>query len=263
MSIVKFPGFNLEFEFSKIAFSIFGIDIYKYAICIVLGIVVAMFLCFIDKEKYDNDYNFVLECVIVAIFFGIIGARLYFVIFNLEYYSQNIIQIFNFRNGGLAIYGGLLFGAISIIVFCKISKKDILNFLDYIIPFVAIAQCIGRFGNFFNVEAYGYETTSIFRMGIHTLDGYKEVHPTFLYESICTFIIFLILNKIQKKRKFKGQILLLYFICYSTIRFFIEGLRTDSLMFYNLRISKVISLIVFGVSFMTYYIKICKIKNEK
>ncbi len=217
-------------------------------------------MCKFSKEKYDNDYDFVLQTIIVAIIFGIIGARLYYVLFNIEYYSNNILKIFNFRNGGLAIYGGLIFGALAVIIMCKISKKDILNFFDYIIPFVAIAQCIGRFGNFFNIEAYGYETSSILRMGIYNQGRYIEVHPTFLYESICTLIIFIILKKMQNLRKFKGQILISYFILYSCVRFIIEGFRADSLMFFDFRISQVISLIIFIISVA---ILIRKKTNEK
>ena len=261
MNIVKFPGFNLEFKFSKIAFSVFGINIYKYAVCIVLGIIVGLFLCKISKEKYENDYNFVLETLITSLIPAIIGARLYFVLFNYNYYSKNILEIFDLRKGGLAIYGGIIFGLITAIIKCKKSKKDILNFFDYIVPFVAIAQSIGRFGNFFNIEAYGCQTNFILRMGIYIENQYIEVHPTFLYESFCTLIIFFILRIIQKNRKFKGQITLLYFMLYSFIRIFIEGIRTDSLMFFNCRISQILSIIIFFVSFFVLLSKEIKCRK--
>lgn len=163
------------------------------------------------------------------------------------------------ENGGLAIYGGLILGAIAIIINCKIRKKDVLNVFDYIIPYVALCQCFGRFGNFFNVEAYGYETTSILRMGIITTQGYMEVHPTFLYEAIATFIIFIVLRIIQKKRKYKGQILLWYGILYSIIRFAIEGIRADSLMFFDFRISQILSVFILVISIGTI---IYKTRNE-
>ena len=194
MNIVTFPGLNLKFEFSPIAFHIFGIDVYKYAVCIVLGILVALILCKLSKEKYDVEFDFAVENLIIGIVFGVIGARLYFVLFKLDYYSQNLSKIFQIRDGGLAIYGGLILGAISIIINCKMKKQDVLNFFDYIVPYVAIAQCFGRFGNFFNIEAYGYETNFILRMGIEISNKYIEVHPVFLYEAISTFIIFLILK---------------------------------------------------------------------
>ena len=260
MNVVSFPGLNLKFEFSKIAFEVFGVAIYKYAICIVLGIFIALFLCKINKEKFDVDYDFILENIVLGVFVGIIGARLYYIIFNFDYYSNNFSEVLNFRNGGVAIYGGLLFGAIAIIINCKIHKKDVLNLFDCIIPYVAIAQCVGRIGNFFNIEAYGYETTSILRMGIFVANEYMEVHPTFLYESTATFIISIILMLKQRKRKYKGQILLTYGILYGMIRFIIEGMRSDSLMFFNLRISQILSAIILMVSTIAMITK--KINNN-
>lgn len=261
MNIVTFPGLNLKFEFSPIAFHIFGIDVYKYAVCIVLGILVALILCKLSKEKYDVEFDFAVENLIIGIVFGVIGARLYFVLFKLDYYSQNLSKIFQIRDGGLAIYGGLILGAISIIINCKMKKQDVLNFFDYIVPYVAIAQCFGRFGNFFNIEAYGYETNFILRMGIEISNKYIEVHPVFLYEAISTFIIFLILKFVQKRRKFKGEITLLYLIFYSEIRSFLESLRTDSLMFFNCRISQILSIVIV---FTGIILLICrKLSSEK
>lgn len=254
MNVVRFPGIGLEFEFSKVAFSIFGVSIYKYAMCIVLGIVVALILARLSKNKYDIDYSFVLENTIIGIIVGTLGARLYYVLFNLDYYLNNLGEIFDFRSGGLAIYGGLILGALAIFVNCKIRKKDVLDLFDYVAPFVALAQSIGRFGNFFNVEAYGYETTSFLRMGISTMTGYMEVHPTFLYEALATFLIFIILLVIQRKRDFKGQIFFGYCALYAFSRAIIEGLRADSLMFFGLRISQVLSviLLIASVAILVY-----------
>ena len=254
MNVVRFPGIGLEFEFSKVAFSIFGVSIYKYAMCIVLGIVVALILARLSKNKYDIDYSFVLENAIIGIIVGTLGARLYYVLFNLDYYLNNLGEIFDFRSGGLAIYGGLILGALAIFVNCKIRKKDVLDLFDYVAPFVALAQSIGRFGNFFNVEAYGYETTSFLRMGISTMTGYMEVHPTFLYEALATFLIFIILLVIQRKRDLKGQIFFGYCALYAFSRAIIEGLRADSLMFFGLRISQVLSviLLIASVAILVY-----------
>jgi phosphatidylglycerol:prolipoprotein diacylglycerol transferase len=256
MNSVSFPGFNLKFEFSKIAFSIFGISIYKYAVCIVLGIVIALILCKFSKEKFNNTFEDVLDIFLFAIFAGIIGARLYFVIFNLKYFLSNPSQILNFRNGGLAIYGGLIVGILTAIIICRKKKIDVLNFLDYVIPFVALAQAIGRWGNFFNIEAYGSQTVSIFRMGIETANGYLEVHPVFLYESISNFLIFIFLRILQKNRKFNGEILLVYCMLYSFVRSFLEGLRIDSLMFFSFRISQILSIFIFIISLIIFYKKI-------
>lgn len=248
MNVVTFPDLNLSFKFSEIAFTVFGLSIYKYAVCIVSGIIIALVLCRLNKEKFNIEYDFILENTVLGIFFGAIGARLYYVLFNFEYYINNPSQILNFRNGGLAIYGGLILGSVAIIVNCKLQKKSILDLFDCLVPYVAIAQCIGRFGNFFNMEAYGYETTSIFRMGINTVQGYIEVHPTFLYEAVANLIITITLLFLQRKRKYKGQILLYYIGMYGLIRFFIEGLRSDSLMLFNFRISQILSIVIFIIS---------------
>ncbi len=245
MSIVKFPGLNLEINISDIIFSIFGIKIYTYAFCIVVGIILALVLCKFSKENFGIEFDKVLDISIIALIFGIIGARIYYVIFNIQYYMKDPVRILNLRDGGLAIYGGLFAGAVAIIKRCKSLKIESLEFFDYIIPFVAIAQGIGRWGNFFNIEAYGYETNNIFRMGILSNNGYLEVHPVFLYESIWMIITFFILRNLQKKRRFKGQILYMYLILYAGARMFLETLRTDSLMMYGIRVSQVISIIVF------------------
>lgn len=251
MDIVRFPGLGIDIEVSQIAFSVFGIDIYNYAFCIILGIIVALILCKISKDNYYIKFDVALEIIIMALIFGILGARLYYIIFNLDYYTRNPIQIINIRDGGLAIYGGLIAGLYIIVKRCKSYKIPPVEFLDYIVPFVALAQSIGRWGNFFNVEAFGYETTSFFRMGINLTEGYKEVHPVFLYESICTVIMFFILRDAQGKRKFKGQILYMYLAMYSGIRMFLEPLRTDSLMLFGLRVSQVLSIIIFIYSSIT------------
>jgi prolipoprotein diacylglyceryl transferase len=174
----------------------------------------------------------------------------------LKYFLSNPSQILNFRNGGLAIYGGLIVGILTAIIICRKKKIDVLNFLDYVIPFVALAQAIGRWGNFFNIEAYGSQTVSIFRMGIETANGYLEVHPVFLYESISNFLIFIFLRILQKNRKFNGEILLVYCMLYSFVRSFLEGLRIDSLMFFSFRISQILSIFIFIISLIIFYKKI-------
>ena len=251
MDIIKFPGLRIEFNISRVAFEFLEISIYFYAVCIVLGIGVAFILARISKEKFGIKYEKLIEIMVGGIVCGYIGARLYYVVFNFNYYISNPSQILNFRDGGLAIYGGLIFSSIFVCVKCKKEKINFLDFGDYIVPFVAIAQSIGRWGNFFNKEAYGISTLNFLRMGIFNYYGeYVEVHPTFLYESIATFIIFIFLRLLQKNRKFSGQILYLYIIFYSFIRIFIEGLRVDSLMLGYFRVSQILSLILF--TFFSY-----------
>ena len=165
--------------------------------------------------------------------------------FSLDYYIKDPSEILSIKSGGLAIYGGLIGGIIVIAVYCKIKKIKILDITDYIAPVVALCQSIGRWGNYINVEAYGYETNLPIKMEVIENGVVKFVHPTFLYESICTLLIFILLSNLSKKRKFSGEITYLYIICYSFIRFIIEGLRTDSLMLFNFRISQILSLALF------------------
>ena len=203
MNIVNFPIINLELELEKVAFSIFNIDVYWYAILIVLGMVTALLLCKRDSGKYGIKFETILDLSLYVIPISIISARLYYIIFNLEPYMAEPLKIFDFRSGGLAIYGGIIGAIVTILVFCKKRNINFLDVLDYLAPFLPLAQSIGRLGNFINVEAYGYETNLPWRMGIIENGIYKEVHPTFLYESISTLMIFIILYKIRKKRKFK------------------------------------------------------------
>lgn len=256
--MINFPGLNLSLNINPVAFHIFGVDIYYYAICIVIAIITSLILCYKAKEKFNISFEFILESLIVAIIMGIIGARIYYILFNFNYYIISPIRIFHIRDGGLAIYGGLIAGGLTITIMCKLKKVDPLDFFDCIVPFVAIAQSIGRWGNFFNSEAYGKSTSNIFRMGISTIDGYKEVHPTFLYESFCTMIIFFILKILQKNRHFKGEIFYFYLLLYTGIRMIIEGLRVDSLMLGSFRISQILSVVIFVVSGIMLLKKVVK-----
>ena len=155
---------------------------------IVLGLILARF----SKEKFGINFDNVSEILIGGIIFGIIGARLYYVVFRWNYYFEHPGQILQIRDGGIAIYGAIIAIVIFVFIYCKIKKIVFLDLADYLIPYLALGQCLGRWGNFFNVEAYGRKTGSILRMGIESSSGYIEVHPVFLYESICTFLIFII-----------------------------------------------------------------------
>lgn len=235
---VIFPGLNLKFNVSRIAITIGKIELYWYAVLITLAFIIALIILKIRDKKLGVNFEEVLNLAIFLIPISIVCARLYYVVFNLNYYLNNIDQIFNIRNGGLAIYGGVIGGIITCYIFCKKRKINILDLLDYIAPVMALGQSIGRWGNFINVEAYGTETTLPWRMGIIEAGKYIEVHPTFLYESVSTFTIFIILSIISKKRKFKGQITYLYLIMYSFARAIIESLRIDSLKIGDIRVSR-------------------------
>ena len=261
MKEIIFPSLNLKLNINNVAINIFGIDIYWYAILIVCAFVVGIILCKRDNKKYGIDFENILEVLILAIPISIIVARLYYIVFDLSYYLENPIEVFNIRNGGLAIYGGIIGAVITIIIYCQAKKMNILDMLDYIVPYLALGQAIGRWGNFFNKEAHGTVTTNFFRMGIVENGQYIEVHPTFLYESISCLIIFIILYLLRNKRKYKGEITYLYFALYGLARAIIEGLRTDSLMIENLRVSQVLSIIL-CIIFTTILIY-KKIKGKK
>lgn len=260
MSSVTFPILNLELNINKIAFTVFGIPIYWYAILIVASLALAIFLCKRKDGKYNIKFDDIIDLSIILIPVAFVCARLYYVIFNIKIYT-NFASILNIKDGGLAIYGGIIGGAIVIYFFCKKRNIKILDLLDYIVPYLALGQAIGRWGNFINVEAYGETTNLPWKMGIETINGIQYVHPTFLYESICTFIIFIILSKLSKRRKFSGQIVYVYLILYSFIRFFIEGLRIDSLMIGSFRISQIVSVVLFITFSIVYYKNARKLNN--
>lgn len=257
MNSVTFPEFKLIFNISQIAVTIGNFEIYYYAIFIVCGIIISLILASKSKENFGISFENLLEIMIISLIFGVIGARLYYVIFKLDYYIKNFDSILNIRDGGLAIYGGIIFGGFTACMVCKKKRIDIMNFFDYIAPYLVLSQAIGRIGNFFNIEAYGIETSSLFRMGIYSKGTYMEVHPCFLYEFTACILIFIILRVMQKKRVFKGQILSLYLILYGISRFFIEGIRADSLMFLKFKVSQIISIIFVIIGFGLY------LKNKK
>ena len=245
MNYVEIPLLNLKLIISKVALNIFGVDIYWYAIIIASAFIIALLWCKMNLKKVDISFDEALNLSIILIPVSIICARIYYVLFNLKYYAAYPTKILNFRDGGLAIYGGIIGGIIVCYIYCRKHKIYILDLLDGFSPIFALGQSIGRWGNFINVEAYGVETNLPWKMGIIENGVMKYVHPTFLYESICTFIIFILLSKMLDKRKFKGEITYIYLLMYSFVRFFIEGLRIDSLMLNNFRISQILSLVIF------------------
>ncbi len=267
IKIVSFPNLGLSFNISPVAFNIFNISIYWYGIILVIGYLIGVILIKINDGLYEIKWEQVIEVLTFAILFGIIGARLYYVLFNLDYYSNNLNQIFNISNGGIAIYGGLITGVITIFVFSNIYKYKFLDMLDYIVPFVALGQAIGRFGNFFNIEAYGDITDTFLKMRIfdNITNEYIDVHPTFLYESILTLTIFLIIYINRKNRKFQGQQTLIYLMLYGFGRSIIEQFRIDSLMLGDIKISQLLSIIlcIFSIILLTYNLIKTKLKKVK
>ncbi|WP_042271517.1 prolipoprotein diacylglyceryl transferase [[Clostridium] dakarense] len=223
----------------RVAFSIFGIDVMWYGVLMATGMILGTLIAIKEAKRVGIKEDDVLDLAIFAIPVGLLGARLYYVIFNWEYYSQNVSQILNFRGGGMAIHGALIGGILTGYIFTKIRNIDFWKMADTVLLGMPLAQAIGRWGNFINGEAHGGPTD--LPWGI-VVDGVK-VHPTFLYESIWNLGIFIFLWIFRKKKKYEGQIIVYYITLYSLGRFFIEGLRTDSLMIGPLRMAQVISLV--------------------
>ena len=223
----------------KVAFTIFGIDIMWYGVLMSLGMILGSLIAIKEAKRVGLKEDDILDLAIFAIPLGLLGARLYYILFNLDYYLENPSQILNFRGGGMAIHGALIAGFLTGYIFCKIRKLDIFKMADTVILGMPLAQSIGRWGNFINQEAHGGPTD--LPWGI-MVDGVK-VHPTFLYESIWDLGIFIFLVMFRKNKKYDGQVLFYYIGLYSLGRFFIEGLRTDSLMIGPLRMAQVISLV--------------------
>ena len=235
---------------NPIAFTIFGIDIMWYGVIIAAAMVLAVSIVYKRAPIHDISSEKTLDFVLITVPVGVIGARLYYVFFNWDSYAGDFNKIINIRNGGLAIHGGLLFGFLAAILLCMLWNVRPLNLLDLTVPAIAIAQSIGRWGNYFNQEAHGGPTDLPWAISVNG----QMVHPTFLYESIWCFLLFWLLLFIDNRRKFEGQILLLYGILYSFERFFVEGLRTDSLMIGQLRQAQLLSAIVFVIFVIVYFI---------
>lgn len=251
-------------QINRVAFELFGLQIYWYAIIIVSGIALALWMS--NREavriglKEDDMTNFILWALPIAI----IGARLYYILFDLEPYLADPIQIFNTRSGGLAIYGGLIAAVIVLIVYTRHNFIDPWLFLDVVAPGVMLGQAMGRWGNFTNHEAYGGETTRQFLENLHLsqfiinnmyIDGAFR-QPTFFYESMWSLLGLILILIIRKKVAVKrGELFLGYVTWYSFGRFFVEGMRTDSLYFFGeLRVSQVLSLVLFvgGIALLYY-----------
>lgn len=247
-------------------FNLFGLHINFYgitsALSYLLGVIVT---CLLSKKRgFKTEDIITLACYVIPL--AIIGARIYYVLFRLEYYT-NFWDVFKIWEGGLAFYGGLIGGAIGVLLFCAIHKKNFFALIDIIAPSLIISQALGRWGNFFNQEAFGYEVTNPslqwFPFAVY-IDTLAEWHlATFFYESLWNFLSFILLYLLLTKVKFKqnGMIACFYLITYGIGRMFIEGLRTDSLYWGSIRVSQMLSgiFVVAGASILLFF----AIKNRK
>lgn len=237
---------------NRVAFNIFGFNVYYYSLCILLGVIVAYILITREGKKQGLPKEFISDLIFYTLIIGILGARVYYCVFNLDYYIANPSEILKIYNGGLAIHGGVIAGLIFVYFYTKKKNVSFIKILDIVAPAVIIAQSFGRWGNFFNQEAHGGITTyqnlknmhipEFIINGMH-IEG-KYYYPTFFFESIWCLIGFIILMILRKNKNIKlGMQIGFYFIWYGIGRFFIEAFRTDSLMFFGLKIAQIVSLI--------------------
>jgi len=267
---ISFPNLGISFEaVPRVLFSPFGFDIFMYAFCIVLGIIAAYFLAIWWAKKSGQKPEDYSDLLLIGVPLAIVGLRLYYLIFNWNRYSgQNFLHVFfQFRDGGLAIYGGIIGATLAAFIVSRRKKIPFTTLADTAAPSLPLGQAIGRFGNFFNREAFGGHTENLFAMQIRADQTFAPitqeirenaihaqgiefftVHPTFLYESFFNLILMAALLIYRPHKRFSGEILLLYFAGYGVIRFFIEALRTDQMMFAGLPLNRLMAAIFVIVS---------------
>lgn len=253
---------------NRVAIDLGFIQIYWYSLTMLTGVIVGSLLAYFEVKRHDINKEDFFNMIFYTIIFGLIGARIYYVLFNLDYYLNNLGEILAVWNGGMAIHGAIIGALLTMIYFCKRKHMPLLKVLDIGCVSLIIGQVIGRWGNFFNGEAHGGIVSLSFLENLHLpqfiIDGMyingNYYHPTFLYEAFFNLICFIILLFLRHNRKIKdGMLLSVYLIWYGIVRFFIEGLRTDSLMLGSIRIAQLvsISLIIIGI------ILLIKSKNNK
>lgn len=249
------------------------ISIHWYSILLFIAILIGSNLAIKEAKKHGFEEDFMVNLLFLTVIIGIVGARIYYVIFNFDYYQNNLLEIFKVWNGGLAIHGGIIAGLITIAIICYKKKINLLKILDYLVVGLIIAQAIGRWGNFFNGEAHGVITSLNYLESLHLpkfiiegmyINGNYYI-PTFLYESVWCFIGFIIMLILRRKKFMNiGYLTSFYLVWYGVERFFVEGLRTDSLMFLSLRVAQLVSLImiIIGIVIFIYSLKKSKKYEE-
>jgi phosphatidylglycerol:prolipoprotein diacylglycerol transferase len=263
---ISFPGLGLNFNIDPVAFSIGNFSIAWYGIIIAAGLILALIYGMKRAKEFNITVDDLCDAVIFSIIFGVIGARLYYVLFYVDAfgnnpYFSNPLSIFDIRSGGLGIYGGVIAAFITGFIVCRIKKISAGAMFDIASLGFLIGQAVGRWGNFVNQEAFGSATNLPWRMVVST--SIDPVHPCFLYESLWCLIGFIILHIYSKRRKFNGEIFLMYIAWYAFGRFFIESLRSDSLMIGKLKISMVVAAMLFIAAVITLVYKYTTLKKVK
>ena len=250
---ISFPGLGIEGidPPRTLPFSIFGREIYFYGLIIALGFLLAILYAKKRAGEFGTNFDLVTDAILFAVPAAIICARIYYVVFRWDNYKDNPISALYIWEGGIAIYGGVIGAILGLLLFAKLKKQKLSPYLDIMALGLLIGQCIGRWGNFFNREAYGAEIFNDFflRMGLTDRFGVLRYwHPTFLYESVWNLIGFVLLHCLSKKRRYDGQTFLQYLAWHGLGRFWIEGLRTDSLYLFGTGIR--VSQLLAGLSFL-------------
>lgn len=259
--ILSFPGLGLQFEINRIAFSIGSRPIYWYGIIIALAFLAAASYALTRAKVFGLDNDRVMDVILGAVILGIVGARLYYVVFRWDTYMENPLSIFDLRAGGIAIYGGIIGGVIAAMIVCKWRQVKLLPMLDLAAGSLLLGQAIGRWGNFINIEVFGGNTSAPWGMTSPSISWYLKqnigdlqrigmsvdpslpVHPTFFYESAWCLLGFIFMLWYTSRRRFDGELGLIYLGWYGLGRFFIEGLRTDSLLLGTMRVSQILALL--------------------
>lgn len=266
---IGFPNLGIELEHVGQHISVFGFEIAYYGIIIGLGILAGIFVAAVEAKRTKQNPETYYDLAIYAVICSIIGARIYYVVFSWDLYKDDLLSVFNLREGGLAIYGGVIAAMITVYVFSRVKKISFGLLVDTAGLGLILGQIIGRWGNFFNREAFGEYTNNLFAMRlpvdavrasditekmrehIQVIDGIEfiQVHPTFLYESVWNLGVLVILLLWRKHKKFNGEIFLMYLFGYGVGRFWIEGLRTDQLQFLGgIAVSQVLAAVLVIVS---------------
>ena len=283
-TMIEFPNLGIYLANVGKSVSVFDFDIAYYGIAIGIGMLLGIMIASWQAKRIGINPEHVMDVAMYGIVFGIIGARAYYVAFSWEMYKGDLKSILNLRQGGLAIYGGVIAAIITVIVFAKIKKLSAPQLFDTVGVGLVTGQAIGRWGNFFNREAFGEYTdnllamrlpidavrksdvTELMRENIVTMDGidFIQVHPTYLYESLWCVMVLIIMVLFTKHRKFDGEVFLVYLLGYGVGRFWIEGLRTDQLLLpgIGLPVSQLLAGALVVVSLVTIVIKRVKIKNR-
>lgn len=279
---IAFPNLGIYLKDVPKGFSIFGFNIAYYGVIIGIGVIAGILMAVLVAKRTGQDPDTYWDFSIYAIIFSIIGARLYYVAFSWDTYKDNLLDIINTRKGGMAIYGAVIAAFITLFVYSKLKKKSALQIGDTAVPGLILGQAIGRWGNFMNREVFGEYYNGLFSMQLpieavrtrdiseniaaHISEGanYIQVHPTFLYESVWCLLVMVLMLIYWKHKRFEGEICLLYFGGYGLGRFFIEGIRTDTLFLpeTTIAVSQLLSLLMVLFAVVTDIVVRLRLKKK-